>query len=69
MGSDYAHQLRAFISLAEAQGWQVTRTSSGHIRFTPPDPAAQIVIAPGTTSAGRAVQNLRGGLRRAGLVL
>lgn len=69
VGNDYDKQLRQLIAIAEAQGWRVARTSSGHWRFAPPDSAASIVIAPGTTSAGRAAQNLRGDLRRAGLVL
>ena len=69
MSSDYEKTLHLYVQIAESAGWTVTRTSNGHWRFVPADPAAAIVHAAGTSSADRATANLRSGLRRSGLDL
>ncbi|KXP08822.1 hypothetical protein [Tsukamurella pseudospumae] len=62
MGND----LKDLLDTARAQGWEVSRTGSGHWRCVPPDRAAQIVIVPSTSAR---LDNVRADLRRSGLVL
>lgn len=56
--------LKQLLDAARAQGWTVTKTRGGHWKCVPVDPAAQIVIAPATTTR---IENTRAALRRSGL--
>lgn len=47
-GGRPAVNMREIVQAAREQGWEVSRTSRGHWRFVPPDPAGEIVIASGT---------------------
>ncbi|GEM_PF-431702 len=60
--------LRDVIKEAERQGFQVDRTKRGHLQFTPPDKAKDMVIASGTPSDKRAILNLIAQLRRSGFI-
>jgi len=51
---------------AEAQGWKVEQTRSGHWRFVPPDRAKPIVIVSGTPSDHRSMRNSLAMLKRSG---
>lgn len=66
-GSDYRKKLKEITHHAEEEGWSVTHTKGGHVRFLPPDKGADIVIAPATSSDHRGIANLRANLRRSGL--
>jgi hypothetical protein len=48
------------------QGWSEEQRSSGHWRFTPPDPTRQLVHYSGSPSDWRSIRNLVGELRRQG---
>lgn len=61
--------LDRLIRTAEDQGWQVSRTRSGHVRFVPPDPTRRIVVSGGTSSDWRRITKLTSDLRRQGLVV
>jgi len=56
---------RPLIDAAVAQGWQVSTTGGGHLKFQ--SPAGRVVFAASTPSDWRASRNLRAELRRAGL--
>lgn len=56
-------ELRRF---AEEQGWRVGNTSTGRVRFLAPDGKGQVVVGPNRGS-GRAIDNAKAELRRAGL--
>jgi len=53
-------------SMAEAQGWKVSRTANSHWRFVAP--TGEIIFAAGTPSDRRAMQNHITRMRRAGFV-
>jgi len=57
---------RNLIKAARKQGWRVTLSKNGHLKFVPPDPEAPIVHAGGTPSDVRATRNLIADLRRTG---
>ena len=59
-------QLRRAYGAARRAGWSVTRTGSGHLKWTPP--GGRPVITGGTPNGGwHATQNALRALRRAGL--
>src|SRR5271166_2296559 len=58
---------RPLVAAALAQGWSVTPTKGGHIKFQ--SPQGNVVFAGGTPSDWRASRNLRAQLRRAGLAV
>jgi len=60
--------LRDVVKAAEEQGFRVERTSKGHWKFFPPDPAKPAEFFSGTPSDQRAIKNLIAKLRRAGLI-
>lgn len=63
-----ARELRPFVIAAIEQGWTVTKTGGGHLRFQPPKGAP--VFTPSTPGGGnRSIDNTRAQLRRAGLNL
>ena len=55
------------IRAAKKQGFVVQRTKKGHLQFIPPDKTKPIVVASGTPSDHRELQNLLSRLRRSGL--
>lgn len=60
--------MRPLVLAAIEQGWGVTISGGGHLRFKSPDGA--LVFAPSTPSGGRrAVENTAAELRRKGLKL
>jgi hypothetical protein len=61
--------VRRLIEVAESQGWAIGVTGGNHLRFIPPDRTKPMVHMSSTPSDHRAVKNLEGQLRRAGLVL
>lgn len=63
-------ELRILVQAADAQGWRVEQSGSGHYKFFPPDPAAGIVVVPATPHMGnRSWANTVADLRRAGMIL
>lgn len=60
------HDFKKIKAAAEAQGFRVTQTGSGHWRFVPPSQKAQIVILASTPSDHRSIKNALGLLRRSG---
>jgi hypothetical protein len=57
--------LRPLAAAAMAQGWRITPTGSGHLRWEPP--TGRPVITASTMRDGRSALNIRADLRRAGL--
>lgn len=51
--------------LAEGQGWVVTHTRNGHVKYQ--SPTGEIVIGSATPGGARSTLNTRARLRRAGL--
>ena len=60
-------ELRELARVAEAQGWEVTPTNSGHVRWRPK--TGGLYFSGGTPSDKRALRNLRAALVRRGLQL
>ncbi len=60
--------LQDLVDAAEEQGWRVGTTRRGHVRFTPPDPTQEQVIASGTSGDANAVRLVLSRLRRSGFV-
>jgi hypothetical protein len=60
--------IRDIVTAAEEQGFRVERTSKGHWAFWPSDKTQGPVYFSGTPSDQRAIRNLIGKLRRAGLI-
>ena len=58
-------ELRPLVKAARNAGWDVSRTSGGHVRFDPPN--GRPVFGPWSASDWRSLKNLRAQLRRAGL--
>lgn len=58
-------ELKEIVKAAEKQGWQVKTTKKGHKMFYAPD-GVNKVLAGGTPSDHRALQNLLADLRRYG---
>lgn len=56
---------RELAAYAISQGWVITRTNGGHLRWTSPD--GQPVFSPATSSDWRAARNHRRDLERYGL--
>lgn len=54
-------------TLAENQGWDVSLTSGGHLRWDPPDKRFRPVFSASTPSDYRALNNIKSRLKRAGL--
>jgi predicted RNA binding protein YcfA (HicA-like mRNA interferase family) len=52
-------------SLAKAQGWVLSVTRGGHIRWQGPD--GRVVFSPASPSEPRGLHNFRSQLRHAGL--
>ena len=69
VSTDYTKQLADIIATAEAAGWTVLKTGSGHWQFRPADTEAAIVHAAATSSDHRGITNLIAQLRRSGLDL
>jgi hypothetical protein len=62
-------EIRKIHSIIEAQGFVISKTNSGHVRYLPPDPTMPIVIGAGTTCNKKGVRDLRARLRRSGAIL
>ena len=60
---------KMLIRTARRQGWTVSTTRRGHLRWLPPNPDMPIVVGAGTPSDHRSQKNLLARLRRSGLVL
>ncbi len=61
-------EMRPLVVAAIEQGWSVTVSGGGHLRFR--SPTGALVFAPSTPRGGkRSVENTTAQLRRAGLVL
>jgi len=60
-------EFRPLVEAAVAQGWTVTPTKGGHLKFQ--SPKGDVVFAAGTPSDWRAMKNVRAHLRRAGLAV
>jgi hypothetical protein len=60
--------LRDVVRAAQEQGFRVGRTEKGHWVFYSPDTTFSPVYFSGTPSDQRAIKNLIGKLRQAGLV-
>ena len=58
-------ELKEITREAEKRGWRIGRTKKGHSQFLAPD-GASIVMAAGTPSDRRSIDNLVAGLRRYG---
>jgi len=58
--------IRQLVKRAKRDGWDVAETRRGHVSFRSPD-GAYTYVTSGTPSDQRALNNLRAGLRRAGL--
>lgn len=58
-------ELRKLDKIASAQGWELGRTSKGHVKFT--GPAGHTIFYSGTPSDHRSHLNMLAKLRRAGL--
>lgn len=58
-------ELRKLDKIASAQGWDLDRTSKGHVKFTGPN--GQTVFYSGTPSDHRSHLNMLAKLRRAGM--
>jgi len=59
--------LQQLVDAAEAQGWVVEKTRSGHLKWIPPDPSMTFVISASSPSDRRALKNIRSRLRQRGL--
>ena len=57
--------IRELKAHAESQGWVVTPTKNGHLKWV--SPAGAVVISPSTPSDWRSMKNHVAYLRRAGL--
>jgi hypothetical protein len=62
-------ELRGLAKQAEAQDWVITRLSSGHYRWTPPQGEALVIGHAHATSDPRASKNAIAALRQAGLIM
>jgi predicted RNA binding protein YcfA (HicA-like mRNA interferase family) len=60
---------KKLIKSARVQGWEVTRTRRGHLKFRSPDPGVPLIFGSGTPSDYRSPRNLAAHLRRAGLTV
>lgn len=49
------------------EGWQVSTSGTGHLRFT--SPAGKVVITPASPGGGRGLKNARAQFRRSGLTV
>lgn len=65
--SDYKKRVKTLSKQLESDGWTVTATNGGHLRFVPPDKSLPIVHAAATSSDPRALANLEADLRRSGM--
>lgn len=59
--------LRDLLTLAEQQGFEVTRTGSNHYKVLPPDESHRPIFHSSTPSDHRALKNFRSEMIRAGL--
>ncbi|WP_144722220.1 type II toxin-antitoxin system HicA family toxin [Cellulosimicrobium sp. TH-20] len=57
-------EIKALVKAAEAQGFTVTRTRNGHLRWS--RGGEFVTISPSTPSDRRGMLNLRAALKRAG---
>lgn len=60
--------MKQLCAVAEKQGFRVSHTRKGHVRFLPPN-GGRIVIGASTPSDVRSMKNLRASLQRVGLQL
>lgn len=61
-------ELKKIALVAVEQGWRITMTGSGHLRWLPPQGGSPVFTA-STPDDYRTVRNCRSSLRRAGLRL
>lgn len=61
-------ELKPLIKRAEAQGWSITPTRGGHLRWTGPT-GGQPYFSSSTPSDSKAVHNITADLRKRGLSL
>lgn len=67
-GTGAPDELKKMASQAVQQGWRVERRGSGHLAFLSPNKGTSPVFASATPGKNnRAIPNIRGKLRRAGL--
>lgn len=57
--------IRELQATAEAQGWTITHTGGGHLKWQSPE--GKVVFSPSTPSDWRSMKNHIAYLRRAGL--
>lgn len=65
MSGTIPQHLKDSAKRAEDQGWVITRTGSGHLKWT--SPRGTVVYTPKTPGGGRSHQNVVAKLQRAGL--
>src|SRR5690606_17319625 len=58
---------KELMSRASKQGWEVSKTASGHYRLKPTDPNARLIFLPHSASDARAWMNALKECERAGL--
>lgn len=59
------NEIKAIIRMAQAQGWVITKTNGGHLRWTAP--TGGFVFTASTPSDNRAIKNIMRDLRAYGL--
>lgn len=66
--SEWSRKIKEVSKAAEEQGWTVNITKKNQYQFIPPDPNQQIVMAAGTASDYRALDNVIARLKRSGFL-
>jgi hypothetical protein len=60
-------ELRPLVRAARLQGWSVSQTGRGHVKFLPKDKSMPPVFCGVTRSDVRTIHNIIAALRRSGL--
>lgn len=58
-------EMKQIVKVAKGQGWEITHTRNGHLRFR--SPGGALIFAPSTPSDYRGIKNKIADLRRVGL--
>jgi hypothetical protein len=66
--SEWTRKIKEVAEAAREQGWTVNITKKNQYQFIPPDPTQQIVMAAGTASDHRALDNVIARLKRSGFL-
>ena len=61
--------IRRWSKAAKKAGWEIGRTTKGHLRFKSPDKSVPIIIGSGTPRSPRAFKELQKMLNRHGLAV